>query len=62
MARIVSSWLGSACSRFVAYTSQPLIGYGLPVSVASRIPDVMVSLAKGYLWSGLSTLPRSECG
>ena len=47
MARIVSAWLGSACSRFVAYTNQPLIGYGLPVSVASRMPVVMASLANG---------------
>ena len=58
---MVSASLGRAFIRLVAQTNQPLIGYGLPVIVASRIPVVTSSEAKGYFLSGLSTfgLPGS---
>ena len=62
MARIVSCSFGRAWIRFVAYTTQPLIGYGLPVSVASRMPVVIASVANGYFRPGLSTLPLSDLG
>ncbi len=56
MALMVSASLGSALIRFVAYVNQPLTGYGWPVSVASRMPVVIVSRAKGYLPAGIVDL------